>query len=61
MAITNKTQELKSKSDEIIDFIKTIPYSKVDDYIDALKALGIIDNVIMLPIAVSVGYRWVIR
>lgn len=34
MAITNKTTELKSKSDEIVEFIKKIPYSKVDAYID---------------------------
>jgi len=34
MAITNKTSELKSKSDEIVDILKDIPYSKVDSYID---------------------------
>lgn len=34
MAITNKIDELKLKSDEIVDFIKNIPYSKVDSYID---------------------------
>lgn len=34
MKITNKTSELKSKSDEIVAFIKNIPYSKVDNYID---------------------------
>ena len=34
MAITNKVSELKSKSDETIGFIKNIPYSKVDSYID---------------------------
>ena len=34
MAIINKTSELKSKSDEIVAFLKDIPYSKVDDYID---------------------------
>lgn len=34
MAITNKTDELKSKSDEIVAFLKNIPYSKVDSYID---------------------------
>lgn len=34
MAITNKVNELKSKSDEIANVIKNIPYSKVDSYID---------------------------
>lgn len=34
MAITNKTSELKAKSDEIVAFLKDIPYSKVDSYID---------------------------
>lgn len=34
MAIKNKTSELKSKSDEIVEFLKKIPYSKVDAYID---------------------------
>ena len=34
MAIKNKADELKSRSDDVINFIKTIPYSKVDSYID---------------------------
>lgn len=34
MAITNKKSELKAKSDEMINFLKDIPYSKVDSYID---------------------------
>ena len=34
MAIINKTSELKAESDEMIDFLKDIPYAKVDDYID---------------------------
>lgn len=34
MAIVNKKDELKAKSDEIVDFLKDIPYSKVDSYID---------------------------
>lgn len=34
MVITNKTSELKSKSDEIVAFLKDIPFSKVDSYID---------------------------
>ena len=34
MVIKNKISELKSKSNEMIDFIKNIPYSKVDSYID---------------------------
>ena len=34
MVIINKKDELKAKSDEMIDFLKTIPYSKVDSYID---------------------------
>ncbi len=34
MAIINKTSELKTKSDEIATFLKDIPYSKVDNYID---------------------------
>ncbi len=34
MKITNKKDELKSKSDEIINILKDIPYSKVDSYIN---------------------------
>ena len=34
MAITNKTNELKSKADEIVDILKNISYNKVDSYID---------------------------
>lgn len=34
MTIVNKVDELKSRADEIVDLIKTIPYSKVDNYID---------------------------
>ena len=34
MVIKNKASELKSKSDEIVAFLKDIPYSKVDSYID---------------------------
>ena len=34
MVIKNRANELKSKADEIATFLKDIPYSKVDDYID---------------------------
>jgi len=34
MVIKNKADELKAKSDEKVAFIKTVPYSKVDSYID---------------------------
>lgn len=34
MAIINKVGKLKLKSEEIVAFLKDIPYSKVDAYID---------------------------
>ncbi len=43
MKIINKTSELKSKSDEIVNILKDIPYSKVDSYIN--------DHVTSLPTA----------
>lgn len=35
MAITNKVNEEKTKMDEIVAFLKNVPYSKVDSYIDS--------------------------
>jgi len=34
MAIINKIEEIKTKQDEVADFLKTIPFSKVDNYVD---------------------------
>jgi hypothetical protein len=34
MGIVNKKDQLKAKSNETVAFIKAIPYSKVDAYID---------------------------
>lgn len=34
MAITNKVNEKKTKMDEVVAFLKDIPYSKVNSYID---------------------------
>lgn len=32
--ITNKVEELRGKENEMLSIIESIPYSKVDDYID---------------------------
>jgi len=34
MAIKNKRAELKVRQDEVLDMLKNIPYSKVNDYVD---------------------------
>jgi len=34
MAITNKVEEIRTKQDEVADFLKSIPFSKVDSYVD---------------------------
>lgn len=34
MAITNKVEEIRTKQDEIADFLKSVPYSKVDSYVN---------------------------
>lgn len=34
MAIKNKQAELKGRQDEVLDMLKDISYSKVDNYID---------------------------
>jgi len=34
MAITNKIEEIKTKQDEVADFLKSVPHSKVDSYVD---------------------------
>jgi len=35
MAITNKVEEIRTKQDEVADFLKSIPFSKVDSYVDS--------------------------
>jgi len=34
MAVINKIQELQDKKNEYLSLLESIPYSKVDDYID---------------------------
>jgi len=34
MAITNKVEDLRTKENEFMAIIESIPYSKVDSYID---------------------------
>jgi len=35
MAIKNRKAELKARQDEVLDMLKNIPYSKVNDYVDS--------------------------
>lgn len=34
MGIKDKSSEIKARHDEIVDFLKDIPYSKVSEYVD---------------------------